>query len=99
MEDAIHQRLPERGLLGILPRTAHLIGWPQHCGHPVRGVWEAVYITSNSTRISRGRKENGTPAWLFDWWSELGLTAAKALLIYLIALLGLRVAHRRTLAQ
>jgi hypothetical protein len=31
-----HQRLPERGLLDILARTAHLIGWPRHFG-PVSG--------------------------------------------------------------
>jgi hypothetical protein len=32
LEDAIHQRLPERGLLDILARTAHLVGWPRHFG-------------------------------------------------------------------
>jgi uncharacterized membrane protein YcaP (DUF421 family) len=39
------------------------------------------------------------PGWLLDGWSALGVAAAKAALIYLVALLGLRVAHRRTLAQ
>ncbi len=32
LEEAIHQRLPERGLLDILARTAHLVGWPRHFG-------------------------------------------------------------------
>ncbi|WP_199786467.1 MULTISPECIES: Tn3 family transposase [Actinomycetes] len=32
LEDAIHQRLPERGLLDILARTAHLLGWTRHFG-------------------------------------------------------------------
>ncbi len=32
LEDAIHERLPERGLLDILARTAHLTGWPRHFG-------------------------------------------------------------------
>lgn len=39
------------------------------------------------------------PVWLLDGWPELGVTAAKASLMYFVALLGLRVAHRRTLAQ
>lgn len=39
------------------------------------------------------------PAWIIDGSSELGVTVAKAALIYVVALLGLRVAHRRTLAQ
>jgi hypothetical protein len=29
-EDAIHRWLPKRGLLDILARTAHLVGWPRH---------------------------------------------------------------------
>lgn len=37
--------------------------------------------------------------WLFDGWPELGEAAVKAILMYAVALLGLRVAHRRTLAQ
>lgn len=37
--------------------------------------------------------------WLFDGWAELAVVAAKAFLMYAVALLGLRVAHRRTLAQ
>lgn len=40
-----------------------------------------------------------TPKWLFDGAGMLGPAAAKAALMYLTALLGLRVAHRRTLAQ
>ena len=39
------------------------------------------------------------PSWLTGGWTELGEVAAKAALMYLVALLGLRVAHRRTLAQ
>jgi len=39
------------------------------------------------------------PTWFFDEWSGLGAAAAKAGLMYLVALLGLRVAHRRTLMQ
>jgi uncharacterized membrane protein YcaP (DUF421 family) len=37
--------------------------------------------------------------WLIDGWAGPGVAAVKALLMYLVALLGLRVAHRRTLAQ
>jgi hypothetical protein len=36
LEAAIHERLPERGLLDILTRTAYQIGWPRHFG-PVSG--------------------------------------------------------------
>jgi predicted secreted Zn-dependent protease len=32
LEEAIHQRLPERGLLDILARTAYQIGWTRHFG-------------------------------------------------------------------
>ncbi len=32
LEAAVHERLPERGLLDILTRTAHLIGWHHHFG-------------------------------------------------------------------
>ncbi len=32
LEEAIHERLPERGLLDILARSAHLVGWPRHFG-------------------------------------------------------------------
>ncbi|GAA3649326.1 hypothetical protein GCM10022267_39780 [Lentzea roselyniae] len=32
LEQAIHQRLPERSLLDILARTAHLTGWHRHFG-------------------------------------------------------------------
>ena len=39
------------------------------------------------------------PAWLFAGAGGLGAAAAKAALMYLTALLGLRIAHRRTLAQ
>jgi uncharacterized membrane protein YcaP (DUF421 family) len=39
------------------------------------------------------------PSWLLSGAGPLGAAAAKAALMYLVALLGLRVAHRRTLAQ
>src|SRR5918911_1131539 len=39
------------------------------------------------------------PSWLVSGAGPLGAAAAKAALMYLTALLGLRVAHRRTLAQ
>jgi uncharacterized membrane protein YcaP (DUF421 family) len=39
------------------------------------------------------------PSWLMSGAGPLGAAAAKAALMYLTALLGLRVAHRRTLAQ
>jgi len=32
LEQAIHQRLPERSLLDILTRAAYLTGWPRHLG-------------------------------------------------------------------
>jgi len=38
-------------------------------------------------------------SWLLTGAGPLGVTAAKAALMYVTALLGLRVAHRRTLAQ
>ncbi len=34
LEAAVHQRLPERGLLEILARTAYRIGWTRHFGPP-----------------------------------------------------------------
>jgi uncharacterized membrane protein YcaP (DUF421 family) len=37
--------------------------------------------------------------WLTSGWSALGAVAGKAGLMYLTALVGLRLAHRRTLAQ
>jgi uncharacterized membrane protein YcaP (DUF421 family) len=39
------------------------------------------------------------PAWLIGQADHLGEVAAKAVLMYLVALVGLRLAHRRTLAQ
>lgn len=39
------------------------------------------------------------PSWLFSGADPLAAAAAKAALMYVTALLGLRVAHRRTLAQ
>jgi uncharacterized membrane protein YcaP (DUF421 family) len=39
------------------------------------------------------------PSWLFSGAGPLAAAAAKAALMYATALLGLRVAHRRTLAQ
>lgn len=38
-------------------------------------------------------------SWIFGHWGDLGIVAAKAALMYLVALAGLRVAQRRTLAQ
>lgn len=32
LETAVHQRLPQRELLGILARTAYQTGWPRHFG-------------------------------------------------------------------
>lgn len=32
LEEAIHDRLPEQGLLDILARTAHEVGWIRHFG-------------------------------------------------------------------
>jgi len=34
LEQAIHDRLPECGILEILTRTAYLTGWPRHFGPP-----------------------------------------------------------------
>ena len=39
------------------------------------------------------------PSWLVSGAGPLGVAAAKAALMYLTALVGLRIAHRRTLAQ
>jgi uncharacterized membrane protein YcaP (DUF421 family) len=39
------------------------------------------------------------PTWLFTGADSLGAVAAKAALMYVTALVGLRLAHRRTLAQ
>lgn len=39
------------------------------------------------------------PSWLVGHWSGLEIVAAKAVLMYLVAVVGLRVAHRRTLSQ
>lgn len=38
-------------------------------------------------------------SWLISGWASLGVIALKAVLMYVTALLGLRAAHRRTLAQ
>lgn len=38
-------------------------------------------------------------SWLIGHWGDLGFVAAKAALMYLVALAGLRMAQRRTLAQ
>lgn len=37
-------------------------------------------------------------SWLTSPWTDLAVVAAKAALMYLTALVGLRVAERRTLA-
>lgn len=39
------------------------------------------------------------PEWLLGQGDELGQVVAKAALMYVVALVGLRVAHRRTLSQ
>jgi uncharacterized membrane protein YcaP (DUF421 family) len=39
------------------------------------------------------------PSWLAGQANELGSVAGKAVLMYVVALAGLRVAHRRTLSQ
>lgn len=39
------------------------------------------------------------PPWIFAGWGAVGMAAAKAALMYVAALAGLRVTHRRTLAQ
>ena len=39
------------------------------------------------------------PQWLVDGWTPPAVAAAKAVAMYAIALVGLRVAHRRTLSQ
>jgi uncharacterized membrane protein YcaP (DUF421 family) len=39
------------------------------------------------------------PAWLFHGWAEEAIAAAKASGMYVVALVGLRVAPRRTLSQ
>ena len=38
-------------------------------------------------------------SWLTSSWSDLGITAGKAVLMYATALVGLRLGERRTLAQ
>ena len=37
--------------------------------------------------------------WLVGQWSQLGEVVGKAVLIYMVALVGLRLGERRTLAQ
>jgi uncharacterized membrane protein YcaP (DUF421 family) len=44
-------------------------------------------------------EENAMPEWFVHGYYELAFAATKAALMYLVALLGLRLAHRRTLAQ
>ncbi|HEX2298235.1 MAG TPA: YetF domain-containing protein [Pseudonocardiaceae bacterium] len=39
------------------------------------------------------------PGWLIDGWTGTTIAAAKAVLMYLVALLGLRFTQRRTLSQ
>jgi uncharacterized membrane protein YcaP (DUF421 family) len=43
--------------------------------------------------------ETGVPQWLVNGWGQLVIAAAKAAAMYAIALVGLRLAHRRTLSQ
>ena len=44
-------------------------------------------------------KETVVPEWLVDGWAQLAIAAAKAALMYVIALVGLSLAHRRTLSR
>lgn len=39
------------------------------------------------------------PAWIFNGWTELGVAVAEVGLRYLVSMVGLRVANRRTLAR
>jgi hypothetical protein len=39
------------------------------------------------------------PSWIYGAGGSLGIAAAKAALMYMVAVFGLRVAHRRTLSQ
>ena len=39
------------------------------------------------------------PQWLVDGWGQPAVAAAKAAMMYVIAMVGLRLAHRRTLSQ
>jgi hypothetical protein len=48
---------------------------------------------------TRGPMEVGMPAWLFHGWAEDAIAAAKAFGMFAVALVGLRVAPRRTLSQ
>jgi uncharacterized membrane protein YcaP (DUF421 family) len=45
------------------------------------------------------KKESAGMTWLIGHWEDLGIVAAKAALMYLIVLVGLRISQRRTLAQ
>lgn len=45
------------------------------------------------------RKATASMSWLVSGWMALGASAAKAALMYLVALVALRLAHRRALAQ
>jgi hypothetical protein len=38
-------------------------------------------------------------SWIVDRWEDLGTVAGKAVLMYVTAVVGLRVGERRTLAQ
>jgi len=38
-------------------------------------------------------------SWLTGQWSQVGEVAAKAVLMYAVAVVGLRIGERRTLAQ
>jgi uncharacterized membrane protein YcaP (DUF421 family) len=50
--------------------------------------------------VARTAEEGeGRAQWLVDGWGQPAVAAAKAASMYLIALVGLRLAHRRTLSQ
>jgi hypothetical protein len=62
LEQAVHQRLPERSLLDILTRAAYLTGWPRHLG-PASGLirrsvvtrWGAMYSPPTPTARTSAR--------------------------------------------
>src|SRR5436853_7246898 len=52
-----------------------------------------------NTRVRESTWEGARMSWLTGQTGDLWIVAAKAALMYLVAVLGLRVAQRRTLAQ
>jgi predicted secreted Zn-dependent protease len=47
VEEAFHERLPERGLVDSLARTAHVVGWTRHF-RPASGSDPKIRDTSGS---------------------------------------------------